>query len=211
MKVDYESGTKAHDQSVDLRSAGRVRVLDSQHCGSLDHRLPVFGVRRDRSYSSLARGDHPIFSRLFLAVAKTGEPAIAGAICSSGNLDRRPIHVDIQCEFLWRRPYSAGCLAVFCLRHIIVSAVYVCDVRLRWHSVRSVAYNLAASHPREFPRQRSVRRYGQLIAHRCPESAVLPRMAASSDCGSRIRTIPFLRTRPPVRCVEGRRSVGCTN
>ncbi len=136
--------------------------MDSQRCGSLDYRLPVFGVRRDRSYSSLARGDPPIFSRLFVAVAKTGEPAIADAIRSSGNLDRRPIDVDIQFKFLWRRPYAAGRLAVLCLRDIVVSAVYVCDVRLRWHNFCSLPYNLAASHSREFPRQRSIRRYEQL-------------------------------------------------
>jgi hypothetical protein len=28
-------------------------------------------------------------------------------------MDCRHLHVDIQCEFLWRRAFSARCLAVF--------------------------------------------------------------------------------------------------
>jgi hypothetical protein len=129
--------------------------LDSQHCGPLDNRVPVFGVRRDGSFGSLARGDNPIFSHILVAIAKTGESAIAGAIRRSGNMDFRSLNDDIQFEFLWRRAYTAGCLAVFCLRYTIVSPIYVSDVRLRWHVLRSVAYNIAPSHPRELPLQRS--------------------------------------------------------
>ena len=94
-------------------------------------------------------------SKIVFALSTAIPPAIAGAICCSGNMDCRHLHVDIQCEFLWRRAFSARCLAVFCLRHTIVSGVYVCDVRLRWHIVRSVARDIAASHPREHPLQGS--------------------------------------------------------
>jgi len=169
--------------------------LDSQRCGSLDNRLPVFGVRRDRAYGSLACDDNPIFSRISVAIIKTGEPAFGGAICCSGNMDHRPLHVDIQCEFLWRRAYSAGCLAVFCLRHIIVSGVYVGDVRLRRHILRSVAYDIAASHPRELPLQRSSTPVTVADPLRSPNSAVLSRMVDFSDCGSHIPITRFERSR----------------
>jgi hypothetical protein len=149
------SGTRAHCQSVDLRAAGRVSVLDSQRCGSLDNRLPIFGVRRDSAYGSLARDDNPIFPHIFVAIAKRGEPTIVGAVCCAGNMDYRPLYADIQFEFLWRRAFSAGCLAVFCFRHTLVSAVYVGDVRLRRHILRTAPYDIAASHPRELPIQRS--------------------------------------------------------
>jgi hypothetical protein len=81
--------------------------LDSQHHGPLDSRIPVFGVRRDRSYSSVTCGDNPIFSHIFVAIIVTKEPAIAGDFCCTRNMDYRPLDVDIQFEFLWRRAISA--------------------------------------------------------------------------------------------------------
>jgi len=117
---DHEGETNARYQSVGLRSAGRASVLDSQRRVPLDNRVPVFGVGRDRSYGSLARDNNPIFSHIFVAIAVTGEPAIAGGLCCARNMDYRPLNVDIQFELLWRQAFSAGCLAVFCFRHTIV-------------------------------------------------------------------------------------------
>jgi hypothetical protein len=180
--------------------------LDSQRCGPLDHRLPIFGGRRDSPYGSLARDDTPIFSHIFVAIAKTGEPAIAGAIFCSGNMDYRPLYVDFQFEFLWRRAFSAGCLAVFCFRHTIVSVVYVSDVRLRRHILRSAPYDIAASHPRELPLQRSRTPVQVADPLRSPNSVVLSRTVAFSDCGSHIPIVPFLRTYAVIR--QGARRVG---
>jgi hypothetical protein len=163
--------------------------LDSQRCGPLDNRLPIFRVRRDRSYGSLTRDDNPIFSHIFVAIAVTGEPAIAGGLCCARNMDYRPLDVDIQFEFLWRRALSARRVAVLCLRHTIVSAVYASDVRLRRHILRSVAYDSAASHTRELPLQRSRTPVPVTDPLRCPKSAVLSRMVAFSDCGSHIPII----------------------
>jgi hypothetical protein len=190
----HESKTKAHHQSDELRSLGRVSVLGSQCSGPLDHRLPVFGVRSHRPYDFLACDDNSIFSGLFAPIADAGEPAIAGAFCCSGNMDYRALHVDLQFEFLRRRTFSAGCLAVFCFRHAIVSAVHVSDVRLRWHLLRSVAYDIAASHPRELPRQRSRARVPVKDFLRCPKSAVMSRIAVYMDGKYRIPTSSFLGT-----------------
>ena len=183
--------------------------MDSQRCGPLDNRLPVFGVCRDRSYGSLARDDNLLFSHDFVAIAKTAESVIAGAIRCSGNMDCRPLNVDIQFKFLWRRTFSAGCLAVFCLRHIIVSGVYVCDVRLRRHIVRSVANDIAASHRRELPLQRSRTDLtgdflgyispNQWASHRGKSSVNLLSRAKScevrlSESGGQLPRIKFLRS-----------------
>ena len=81
--------------------------MDSQRCGPLDHRVPIFGVRRDRSYGFLTRDDNPIFSDIFVAIIVTKEPAIAGDFCCARNMDYGPLDVDIQFEFLWRRALSA--------------------------------------------------------------------------------------------------------
>jgi hypothetical protein len=164
--------------------------LDSQHCGPLDNRVPVFGVRRDRSYGSLTRDDNPIFSHIFVAVVITREPTLAGGLCCARNMDYRPLDVDTQFEFLWRRAFSARRVAVLCLRHTIVSAFYASDVRLRWHVLRSVAYDIAASHPRELPLQSSRTPVPVTDPLRCPESALLSRMVAFSDGGSHIPIIP---------------------
>ena len=81
--------------------------MDSQRRGPLDNRLPVFGVRRDWSYSSLTHDNNPIFSHVFVAIIVTREPAIAGGLCRVRNMDYRPLDVDLQFEFLWRRALSA--------------------------------------------------------------------------------------------------------
>jgi hypothetical protein len=169
--------------------------LDSQRRGPLDNRVPVFGVRRDGSYGSLAGYDNPIFSHIFVAIAVTGEPAIAGGLCCARNMDYRPLNVDIQFEFLWRRAFSAGCLAVFCFRHTIVSVVYISDVRLRRYILRSASYDIAASYPRELPLQRSSTPVTVADPLRSPNSAVLSRMVDFSDCGSHIPITPFERSR----------------
>ena len=104
---NHEGETNARYESAGLRSAGRAGVLDSQRRSPLDNRVPVFGVRRDRSYGSLTRDDNPIFSHILVAIAVTGEPAIAGGLCCARNMDYRPLDVDIQFEFLWRRALSA--------------------------------------------------------------------------------------------------------
>jgi hypothetical protein len=183
---DQGGETYARYQSVGLRSAGRAGVLDSQRRGPLDNRVPVFGVRRDRSYGSLTRDDNPIFSHIFVAIAVTGNPAIAGGLCCARNMDYRSLHVDIQFEFLWRRAFAARRVAVLCFRHTIVSAVYASDVRLRRYILRSAPNDIAASHPRELPLQTSRTPVTVVDPLRSPNSAVLSRMVAFSDCG-----IPF--------------------
>jgi hypothetical protein len=165
--------------------------LDSQRFGPLDHRLPVFGVRRDGSFGSLARDYNPIFSHILVAIARKGKSAIAGAICCSGNMDIRSLNDDIQFKFLWRRAFSAGCLAVFYLRYTIVSAIYVSDVRLRWHVLRSVAYDIAASHPRELTLQGSRAPTSVIDLLRFSQICCFSRMTAFSDCGSHIPKAPL--------------------
>jgi hypothetical protein len=164
--------------------------LDSQRCGPLDYRLPIFWVRRDSPYGSLTRDDNPIFSYIFVAIAETGQPAIAGAICCSGNMDYRPLHVDIQFEILRRRALSAGCLAVFCFRYPIVSVVYVSDVRLRRLILRSAPYDIAASHPRELPIRRSRTPVPVAGPLRSLKFAASSLMVAFLGCGSHIPIIP---------------------
>jgi len=160
--------------------------LDPERCGSLDHRLPVFGARSYSPHGSLACDDNLIFSHISVAIVKTGEPAVNGSICCYGNMDYRPLHVDIQCEFLWRRSFSAGCLAVLCFRHTIISVIYVSNVRLRRHILRFAHYNIAASHPLEPPLQRSHTPVPVAEALLGSKSAELSWMVGFSDRGSHI-------------------------
>jgi hypothetical protein len=145
----HENVSGAHVRCLPLRLAWRNRVLGSQHRGPLDYGIPLLVRGRNRGNLFLARRDVPLFSNVLVAFAKAGGEIIAGFVCRLGNMDHGTLHADLQCQLLWRRTDSTGCLAFFCDRNVAVSFIYLRHVHVRWDFVCPFACDFTAAHPGE--------------------------------------------------------------
>src|SRR5215472_19282779 len=65
-------------------------------------------------------------------------------------MDPRPFNVDPRPNFL-PQTFSIGCLALFYDWHVVISAVHVSDVYVRWQRVRCLPHDFGASHFCKFP------------------------------------------------------------